>query len=364
MSCRIREYVETHRPIGIASSIVVGGVFLFSSVAKGLDPYGTVLKIGEYCHAMGIGWLESCGAVLAVLLIAFEALVGSALVVGAAPRLSSRVALLMGGAFTLFTLWVAIADPVAECGCFGDLLHLSNWQTFAKNVVLVALSVAVVWSAPQRNGRRLSVVVSLVTMCGAALLSLYSLLMLPLVERFPFGVGVDIKGALEEQMAKDAEESFVVCRNRTTGEERIFSTDDQEWWNESLWEFVRIESPVRDEVGIGVRDFRLLAGDYDLTKQILVMPVCRLLCVEDVTRLGYKQYSKLQQVAYERMMKGERIVVVTASPLKVAAEMFPNVECCNMDATALRALLRAPAGVVTIQRGVITQKINLQMLHP
>ena len=349
--------------MGVVARLLVGAVLIFSSVAKALDPYGTVLKLGEYFHAMGVEWATSVATPLAVVLIATEMLVGAMLLFGGAPKTSARLALVLNGFFMLLTLWVAIANPVAECGCFGDVVRLTNWQTFAKNVVLVALTMVVwVW-AEEHKGCRCMVWVSLVATCGVVLLSIYSLLYLPVVERFPFGVGVNIAEQIAAANEHDMEQTFVVCRNRTTGEERTFGVNDSEWWNEEVWEFIRVESPARDGVEVGVRDFRLSIGNFDITEQVLMAPNCRLLCAENLKTLSAEEIGKMRRIAFDCMAKGDRVLVVTASSLKVADGLFFGIEYCNMDATALRALLRAPVGVVTLQRGVVKQKLNLAVVE-
>lgn len=343
--------------------LLVGAVLVFSSVAKALDPYGTVLKIGEYFHAMGAEWAVGVATPLAVMLVAVEMLVGALLLFGGAPKTSSRLALGLNGFFMLFTLWVALANPVAECGCFGDVLRLTNWQTFAKNVVLVALS-ALLWVwAEQRKGCRCGLWASIVAVCGIVGLSIYSLVWLPVVDKFPFGVGVNIAEQLTEANEDYMAQTFVVCRNKTTGEERKFGVNDSEWWNEELWEFVAIERPTKDDISVGVRDFRLVVGMYDITEQVLVAPNCRLLCAERLENLTAKEIATLRRIAFDCMANGDRVLIVTASSLQVADGLFSGIEFCNMDATALRALLRARVGVVTLRRGVVMQKLNLAVIE-
>lgn len=352
-----------HNIVSIVARIVVGAVLVFSSVAKGLDPYGTVLKIGEYFHAMGAEWALDAATPLALVLIGFEMLVGAALVVGALPTITTRVALLLNALFMLFTLWVAIAEPVAECGCFGDVLHLTNWQTFAKNVVLVALTLVAMKGATQNRGVVVrSIAVGVLTV-GVVLFALYSLIMLPVVEKFPFGEGVNIAEEMAAEREREAAMTFVVCRSVTTGEERKFSVEDREWWNEEMWEFVRTESPARDDISVGIGDFRLVVGNFEITDQILFMPICRLLCVENVESLSPEELAKLRRIGLDCVAKGDRVVIVTASPLRRTESLFPGLEFCNMDAVALRALLRAPAGVVTLSRGVVMQKVSLAALR-
>ncbi len=345
--------------LAVVARTMVGAVLVFSSVVKALDPYGTVLKIEEYMATLGwhpVGEIATWGG---VALVGVEMLVGCALLLGAMPKLTAKVALGLNGAFLLVTLWAAVANPVAECGCFGDVVTLTNWQSFAKNVLLVALTLVALRGAKERAGVWRAVVAA-VGMAGVVTLAIYSLVMLPLVEKFPFGVGVDLAEVAHGD--EEQEESFVICREIATGVERRFEVESEEWWDESRWEFVRIESPEKESVRISPRDFRLYVGDYDITQQVLMMPVCRLICVERVENLSKKELEKLQGVSMECIMRGERVVVVSTSSLWNVQRLFPGMEFCNMDAVVMRALLRARAGVVTLQRGVVVQKVTLEAL--
>lgn len=358
----MKTLVTKYRPLGLIARLVVGSVFVFSSVAKGLDPYGTVLKIGEYLQVMGLSWAEGIATPLAVGLVAVEMLIGSALIFGAAKRVVSRVAVAVCGVFTLFTLWVAIANPVADCGCFGDIVKLSNTQTFVKNVVLTLLAVVAMWGCEGEKSRLWSGVASLVATSGIVALSIYSLVWLPVVDRFPFGVGVNVREALAESEAEEMAQTFVVCRSLSSGEERRFGIEDSEWWNEQEWEFVRVESPAKEQVRVGIGDFRITMGSLDITESLLAVPMCRLLCVERVESLSTEEIAKFRRIAHECATKGDRVVVVTASSPTKTAAIFEGLEFYNMDATALRALLRAKAGVVTLKNGTIAQKLNLAVL--
>ena len=341
--------------------ILVGVVFVFSSAVKALDPYGTVLKMEEYFVAMGMEWLSGARIVLAVAMIAFEMLLGVALLVKAWPRVVTWVATLFNGFYLLLTLWVAVADPVAECGCFGDVVTISNWATFGKNVVLTLLSVVAVWGAREGGECRRGLWGSLlVALLGVAFVT-RNFICLPVADVFPFDEGVNIPEIIAEEMEAEAEQSWVTCRNRSTGEERRFAATDPEWWNEEMWEFVALEQP-EESVKVGAMDFRLFVDDLDLTEHLLSMPICRLVCVEDVERPTAGEQAKLVRLIDACRLRGERVVLVTSSPLVRASELYPSVEVCNMDPVALRALLRAPMGVVSLNYGTIVHKATLWRL--
>lgn len=343
--------------IADVARLIVGAVFVFSAAVKMIDPYGTVLKMEEYYVAMGIDWMTAMGSVPALVLIGAEMLMGCALLLGALPRLTAVVVLIFNTFYLLLTLWSAIANPVAECGCFGDVLPMSNWASFGKNVILTSLSVVVFCGPHRRRGVWREVVTALVGVAAIAFTG-YSLVALPVVEKFPFGVGVDMNKAIEEEINAAKDVSFVVCRNVATGEEHRFGVEDPTWWDESLWEFVALESP-EEKVRVKATDFALYVGPLDVTPQVLSAPRCRLVCVERLDRLSLRQLTRLRELIQEFIDHDERVWLVTSSPLREADALFPAMEYCNMDAVALRALLRAPVGVVTLRGGVIVHKVSL-----
>ncbi len=117
--------------------LTVGGLFAFTGFAKGVDPWGTSYKVTDYLTAMGLGQWTDTALFIAVALAAIEFMTGIAIIVGAYRRSSPWVALLFMIVMTPITLWIALTGAVADCGCFGDALHLSNWATFGKNLLLL-----------------------------------------------------------------------------------------------------------------------------------------------------------------------------------------------------------------------------------
>ena len=125
------------------SRVLLGLTFLFSGIVKAVDPVGTQIKLTDYLYAFGMGdsILSSTLLILACILAGFEILIGAYLTVGAFSRGTSFITFLLMCILTPFTLYLALKNPVQDCGCFGDAVILTNWQTFGKNVFLLALSV-------------------------------------------------------------------------------------------------------------------------------------------------------------------------------------------------------------------------------
>ena len=129
-----------------AMRLLLGLTFVFSGVVKLIDPRGTQYKIEDYASAFGLGGLlpESLPLVLACVLATTEFLIGIYQLFAIRRRLASWVSLCFLLVMTPLTLYLAVTNPISDCGCFGDAIVLTNWQTFAKNVVLLVCAAVVV----------------------------------------------------------------------------------------------------------------------------------------------------------------------------------------------------------------------------
>ena len=123
--------------IRLISRIILGVVFIFSGFVKVVDPLGSAYKFADYFNAFRLGFLEFAALPLGIFLAAFELLLGIVLILGYRRRIVFLVSMWFMSFFTLLTFILAIFNPVSDCGCFGDALILTNWQTFFKNVVLM-----------------------------------------------------------------------------------------------------------------------------------------------------------------------------------------------------------------------------------
>ena len=126
--------------------LLLAVVFILSGFVKAVDPKGTLYKIEDYLQAWHLDAIPDVVALaLSVALSAAEFSIGIFLLFAIRRRLSSRLALILLTVMTPLTLWLALANPISDCGCFGDALVLTNWQTFWKNVVLLSAALIIVW---------------------------------------------------------------------------------------------------------------------------------------------------------------------------------------------------------------------------
>lgn len=184
--------------------IILGVVFLFSGVVKAIDPVGTQIKVSDYLMAFGMGFtiLDSTLLILACLLAGFEILIGSYLLIGAFSKGTSLVTLLMMAVLTPFTLYLALTNPVSDCGCFGDALVLTNWQTFGKNVFLLALAIILFIKrkavVPFVSARRQWIITIVIVLISLRFMN-GNIKSLPVLDFRPYKIGTNLREEIFEK---------------------------------------------------------------------------------------------------------------------------------------------------------------------
>lgn len=195
------EVKKTNMPLKVLVNfcrVLLGVTFMFSGIVKAIDPVGTQIKFSDYLYAFGMGgtMLDSTLLILACLLAGFEILIGSYMLIGSFCRGSSLLVLVMMLVMTPFTLYLAVRNPVEDCGCFGDALVLTNWQTFGKNVFLLALALLVFIKrsliVPFVEIRRFWLITVLITLISVRFMA-GNVKNLPILDFRPYKVGTDLR---------------------------------------------------------------------------------------------------------------------------------------------------------------------------
>jgi hypothetical protein len=275
---------------------------------------------------------------------------------------------------TPLTLYIALDNPVSDCGCFGDALVLTNWQTFGKNVVLLGLAIVLVAcrkDVPPTFVWQMELGVGVMALCAAGGLMLWTLTHLPIMDFRPYKVGNDIPALME--YPEDAEPdkydiTFVYARD---GVEQTFTLDDYPQ-GDSTWTFVRQNSNlIKKGYEPPIHDFEILTMDYeDITYDILesAEPVT-LVVMYDLQKADRRQLPKLRELVRTMVGNGGQCHILTGSG---ADEVYAFAEelgvdngtadmlFCTCDPVTLKTIVRANPGVVVVKGGVITDKYNLR----
>lgn len=235
------------RILGHIARILVGITFIFSGFVKGIDPWGSAYKFIDYFMAMGLDWLSWSAFPLGVILAFAEFLIGAALLFGINVRFFSWGALIFMAFFTPLTLWIAVTNPVTDCGCFGDALVISNWETFYKNIVLIILAILVFIQRHQLKPilKKVSPVLGYLTIAAYVAIVWHSYMHEPVLDFRPYKVGVNIIDAMTipEDAEHDVYENIFYYKNKNTGEVKRFTEENYPWQDPDNWEFESMDEP-------------------------------------------------------------------------------------------------------------------------
>lgn len=351
-----------------ACRIILAATFIFSGFVKAVDPWGAAIKIGEYLAAFNLEWLYGWRFFLSIWLSGAEMMLGCMVLFKVRLKLTSIFIFAAMIFFTGLSLALAIWNPIEDCGCFGDAIRLTNWQTFIKNMVLLPMSFVVFWSSRKLPWMPTWVDGAFMVFFGTIAfgIGVYSYRHLPVIDFLPYKIGTDL--ATEVHATAEGEvETIVICRNRETGVTGEFDINDTEWCDESKWEYIDVKNTaLHTRVHPTVRDFAIIDGDSLITDAVLAEPgVVYMVCMSNAKDLWPQCERRFEIAVNQAYERGYRVMCLTSEPLDKypeAAFGAERVKCYNMDATTLKTMLRAKVGVVVLKGGVIVDKENCRDL--
>ena len=347
--------------------------FLFSGFVKAVDPLGTVYKIQDYLHE-GFGgifqWAIPAAGVAAVCLIALEWLLGIAMLLNVRTQWTSWITLLFYCIMTPLTLYIAIANPVSDCGCFGDALVITNWQTFWKNIILLLLSICLVIcrkAIPELFSWWMEIIIALAALGSVAGIMGYSYTHLPQIDFRPYKVGNHIPTLMEIPDDAEVDQYEITLIYAKDGKEQTFTLENYPK-GDPEWTFVDQKSVLIKKGYVPpIHDFEIetLEGDY-ITQDILESeePIA-LVVMYDLTKTDTTQLEKIMHMIHEYprvyflTASGEEEIFAFAEELGWDEETTYSTFCFT-DPITLKTIVRANPGVIVVQNGTIIDKYNLK----
>ena len=344
---------------------LLASVFLFSGYVKAVDPLGTVYKNLDYFDALGLTTFNFAAVPFAFFLFSLEFLLGACLLLGVYRKYSTILILLFMLFMTPFTLYIAIADPVTDCGCFGEALLISNWQTFFKNIILLLASFVVFFGWKRMKpllSHRFEPFALTWNILFVLFFSFYCFLYLPILDFRPYKIGAYLPELMEipEDAEPDEYKSTLVYSK--DGVEKEFTLEDYPR-NDDSWTFVDSRSKlIKKGYEPPVHDFVILTEDgEDITDQVLENPSYTFLLIAyDLTKANDSRVDEINEIYDYALEHGYDFYTLTSSLsddiekwISLTGAEYPF---CTMDEITLKTIVRSNPGLVLMKGGIIVNK--------
>jgi len=354
------------------SRIILGAVFVFSGFVKAVDPMGSVYKIKDYMAAFDLSFLDFTALPLAFILFAVEFGIGICLLLGVYRRTNTIFALIFMLVMTPLTLYLAIKNPVTDCGCFGDALVLTNWQTFFKNLPLLLMAICLFFwyksMTPVFTKKCNSLIVFWVYLFILGL-ALYGFFFLPMLDFRPYKVGTHIPTLMEvpEGAERPVFETKLIYSK--DGIERDFTIDNYPK-DDTTWVFVNSKTvTIKKGYEPPIHDFSITTKDgNDITDQILTDTNYTFLLIsnklEEASDDNVEEINEIYD--YSKKFGYDFYALTSSLPVEIE-EWIRNTGAeypfGTMDDITLKTIIRSNPGLMLLQDGTIVNKWPNRALH-
>jgi uncharacterized membrane protein YphA (DoxX/SURF4 family) len=343
------------------SRIIIGLVFIFSGIVKAIDPLGSAYKFHDYFQAFNLGFLNLISLPLAILLFTAEFIAGFSVLTGLRQKTGIWVVMILMLIFTPLTFILALTNPVSDCGCFGDAIHLTNWQTFEKNIILIVLAIVLYSNRKQIKHLYTTFTEWMIIACVIVLFILFSLgnlRFLPVLDFLPYKTGIKIaeKMVIPEGVPVDEYKTNFIYEK--DGIKKEFDLKNYPA-NDTSWKFVDQKSVlVKKGYQPPIHDFsiRSINGD-DLTQKVLSDTGYSVLMIsKKLEEADNKKLAKGFESGNYCIRNGIDFYILTASGTDFVKGLNNDLQFCSVDETTLKTMLRSNPGYMLLKDGIILDK--------
>lgn len=348
------------------SRIFVGALFIFSGFVKLNDPIGFSYKLEEYFGegVLNLEFLVPYALVLAIFIVIYELLLGVTLLIGYALKFTKWSLLLMIVFFTFLTFYSAYFNKVTDCGCFGDAIPLTPWQSFIKDVILLVLILILFFNEkyikPILAKASLKWIVFATSI--ACLYFAYHVLMhLPAIDFRAYKIGTNIPEAMS--YPDDAQEAVYEYQwsFKVDGEEKIYTTNGS--YPEVAGEFINVETKLIDEgYTPPIHDFSLIKDGEDYIDELMQEDKLLIVVAYNISKTEREGWAVIYAALKEASKQDFKIIGLTASGDKdisnIKSDFNLDFDFYFADETAIKTIIRANPGLVILKNGTITNKLH------
>ena len=347
--------------------ILVSLTFIFSGFTKLVDPMGSAYKFQEYFGAdvLNLEFLIPYALQFSIVLILLEITLGVALLFGYRARPVLWMLLILTVFFLFLTWYSAYFNKVTDCGCFGDAVHLTPWETFYKNVILVALIIYLLFQLCDINpvfSHSFARNTTIVFLVGFIYTEFYTLRHLPVIDFRPYAIGKNIREGMTvpEGASKAVYEDIWIYH--VNGKTKEYTTEEKPWNIPGATFVDRITKTIDEGYVPPIHDFTMEHNGEDLTDKLLQEEKLLLVVMYNLDLSNKKGLKKLKEVTDKALKNGYLVYAFSASPeedfQKIKQKYQLDFDLLFCDETTLKTIIRANPGIVMLQKGTITGKWN------
>jgi len=359
------------------SRIFVGLLFIFSGLIKANDPMGFGFKLQEYFHVFKTSFLNDYSTYIAIAICALEIIFGVLLILGIAGRKVAWGLLLLIIFFTFLTFYSAFFEVVTSCGCFGDAIPLTPWESFGKDLVLLAFILVIFIKRdkikPLIASSFTNNLFTFLTIVVAFGIGIYTMCFLPFVDFLPYKVGANIPQLMQlpEGAEMDEYEIIYTLKHKQSNEEQKVTDKeymDQKIWEDENWEIVGepISKLLKKGYQVPISDLIISDADgNDVTQEIITNPYYNFVVTSvDVTKMSPvdllaldKMNQTIHDIGTENNIRAVLLTASSADDVKYISEQLDLVfEIFYVDAVPLKSMVRSNPGIMLLQNGNIINK--------
>ncbi|MBU2996943.1 DoxX family membrane protein [Cellulophaga baltica] len=352
------------------SRFFVGILFIISGFIKLNDPVGFSFKLEEYFSVgvLNMPFFEPHALKIALFVVILEVLLGVLLLIGFRIRFTIWALLVMIIGFTFLTFYSAYFNKVTDCGCFGDALKLTPWESFTKDLVLLVLIIVLFIGRKYLKplfSASLNRIVTSLALLSCVIFAYYVLNHLPAIDFRAYKIGANI----EEGMTTpdDAPKAIFdyAWKFNVNGEEKIITTQGD--YPTVDGDFIDVETT---EVQAGyeppIHDFTIEKDGVDVAFELLQEPKLLAVIAYDLDKSNYEAFENIKTVADVAIKEGYKVIGMSASNEEFATKLIKeyklNFDFYFTDQTTLKTIVRSNPGVLILQKGTIKQKVHFNDL--
>ena len=349
------------------SRIFVGILFIISGFIKLNDPLGFSYKLAEYFSepVFNMPFFVPFSLAIALFLVILEVVLGIMLLIGYKTKFTVRSLLILIVMFTFLTFYSAYFNVVKDCGCFGDALKLTPWQSFTKDVVLLFFILIMFFNQKLikplfKNNIQNIIVYGSIVLCS--FMGVIVLNHLPIIDFRPFKIGNNIQEGM--LIPENAEKSVVEMAfiYKVNGVDKEFTENELGNIPEGAVFIDRKDKVIIEGYVPPIHDFTMEKDDSDYKDEYLQAPKVMLIVAYDLVNADKDGLAKMEKLYLNAKSKGYKVAGMTASSpeeIATAKKRFGlTFDFYFCDAITLKTIERANPSIIILEKGTIKQKVH------